>query len=89
LQKALKAPAGNEKTIIDAELASPGRPAPKPLPFGTTLKRVSGVLAAEPKRTFKVTTQDLYALLVTLQGRNVEQEHVDRVRKAFPVLWED
>jgi len=89
LQKALKAPAGNEKTIIDAELTSPGRPAPKPLPLRTTLKRVSGALATEPTRAFKVTTQDLYALLVTLQGRNVEQEHIDRVRKAFPVLWED
>lgn len=89
LQKALKAPAGNEKAVIDGELASPSRPAAKPLPLRTTLKRVSSRLEAEPRRTFKVTTQDIYALLVTLQGRNVEQEHIDRVRKAFPVLWED
>lgn len=89
LQKALKAPAGNERDIIDTELVQPASPAVKPLPFRSTLKRVSTSLAAEPKRTFKVTTQDIYALLLTLHGKNVEQEHIDRARKAFPVLWDD
>ena len=89
LQKSLKAPAGNEKEIIENELSQPVRPVAKPLPFQTTIKRLSKSLSSNPKHTFKVSTHDLYALLVTLQGKNVEQEHIDRVRKAFPVLWDD
>ena len=89
LQKSLKAPAGNEKEIIENELSKPVRPVAKPLPYQTTLKRLSQSLSSEPQRTFKVSAHDLYALLVTLRGKNVEQEHIDRVRKAFPVLWDD
>lgn len=89
LQKALKAPAGNEKEIIENELSRPVRPVAKPLPFQTTLKRLSKSMSSDPKHTFKVNTHDLYALLVTLRGKNVDQEHIDRVRKAFPVLWSE
>lgn len=89
LQKTLKEPAGNEKEIIESELARPARPAAKPLPFHTTLKRLSKSLDSEPKRTFNVSSRDLYALLVTLQGKNVDQQSIERVRKAFPILWDD
>jgi ParB family chromosome partitioning protein len=88
LQKTLKAPAGNEKDIIEDELAKPARPAAKPLPLPATLKRLSKALDTEPKRTFKVNSHDLYALLVTLHGKNVDPEHIERARKAFPVLWD-
>lgn len=89
LRKALQAPAGNEKAIIASELAQPAKPVPKPLPYQATIKRLSNSLNADPKRSFKVSTQDIYALLVTLRGKNVDQEHIDRARNAFPVLWED
>jgi len=90
LRKALKAPAGNEKQIIENELTRrPVRPAPKPLPFQKTIKHLSKSVSSNPKRTFKVSNQDLYALIVTLQGKNVEPEHIDRVRNAFPVLWDE
>jgi ParB family chromosome partitioning protein len=89
LQKTLKAPAGNEKDIIESELATPARLVAKPLPLPATLKRLSKALDTEPKRTFKVNSHDLYALLVTLQGKNVDPEHIERARKAFPVLWDE
>ncbi len=89
LRKALQAPPGNEKVIIDIELSNPVKPAPKPLPLQSTIKRLTKSLDDNPKQTFRVNTQDLYSLLVTLKGKNVEQEHIDRVRKSFPVLWED
>ena len=75
--------------MAETELSRPVRPAAKPLPLPTTIKRLSKSLGSDPKRTFKVSTHDLYALLVTLQGKNVDQEQIDRVRKAFPVLWDD
>lgn len=89
LRKALQAPAGNEKAIIESELDQPKKPAPKPLPLPSTIKRLSTTLKSNPKQTFKVNTQDLYSLLITLRGKNVEQEDLERVRKAFPVLWDD
>ena len=89
LRKTLKAPPGNEKEIIQQELSRPVQPAAKPLPIPTTIKRLSKSLESEPKRTFKVDTRDIYSLLVTLRGKNVDQEHIERVRKAFPILWGD
>ncbi|MGR8934045.1 MAG: ParB/RepB/Spo0J family partition protein [Gammaproteobacteria bacterium] len=89
LRKALKAPAGNEQAIIENELTQPVQPVAKPLPYQATIKRLSQSLQSDPKRTFKVNTQDIYALLVTLRGKNVEPELIERVRKAFPILWDD
>ncbi len=89
LRKALKAPAGNEKTIIENELSRPIKTVAKPLPMQKTIKRLSKSLDTNPKRTFKVSTEDVYALLITLQGKNVDQENIDRVRNAFPMLWDD
>lgn len=89
LRKTLKAPAGNEKTIIEAELSQPQRPTAKPLPMHKTIKHLSKSLESTPKQTIKVSTEDLYALLVTLQGKNVEDKDIERVRKAFPMLWSD
>ncbi len=89
LQKTLKAPVGMERQIIDSELAQPTKNMPKPLPFRATIKRLSRSIAAEPKRKFTLTTADVYALVVTLRGKDVDPEHLERVRKALPILWED
>ncbi|MGY6274346.1 ParB/RepB/Spo0J family partition protein [Methylomonas sp. MgM2] len=89
LRKALQGPPGNEKRIIEDELAKPARPVSKPLPFQKTLKRLSVSMKDSPSQTFKVNSADLYSLLLTLRGKNVGQEDIDRVRKAFPVLWDE
>ncbi|MGR8931741.1 MAG: ParB/RepB/Spo0J family partition protein [Gammaproteobacteria bacterium] len=89
LRKALQAPAGNEKAIIENELLQPKRPAPKPLPLPSTIKRLSARIKSNPQQTLKVSTEDLYALLVTLRGKNVEDVALERARKAFPMLWDD
>lgn len=89
LRKSLKAPAGNEKQIIESELTQPARPAAKPLPLQKTIKQLSKSLETKPKSSLTVSTQDLYALLVTLRGKDVEQQDIDRVRNAFPMLWDD
>lgn len=89
LRKALQAPAGGEKAIIESELSHPTRPAPKPLPLKKTIKHLSKSLDTETNRTFKVNKQDIYALLLTLQGKDVEPKEIERVRHAFPMLWSD
>jgi ParB-like chromosome segregation protein Spo0J len=89
LQKTLRSPAGQEREIIDQELAQPRKPAIKPLPFRSTIKRLAKSIDAEPKKTFTVSNRDLYALVVALQGKNVDQEQLERAKSAFPLLWED
>jgi len=90
LRKALDAPAGHEKEIIDQELSQPAKPAAaKPLPMQKTIKQLSKSLDTNPKRTFKVNTQDIHSLLVTLQGKNASPEDIERVRSAFPILWSE
>ncbi len=89
LRKALKAPAGNEKEIIENELSRPVQTVAKPLPLQRTIKHLSKSLNSDSKRTFKVSTHDLHSLLITLRGKDVDQEDIDRVRNAFPMLWDD
>ncbi len=89
LRKSLKAPAGNEKEIIEQEMSQPVTPTVKPLPLPKTIKHLSKSLNSKSNRTFKVSTQDIYALLLTLRGKDVDQQDIERVRKAFPILWED
>ena len=89
LRKALNAPAGEEKNIIENELSQPVKSAIKPLPMHKTIKHLSKSLSSTPKRTFKVNTEDIYSLLITLQGKNVDQKDIERVRKAFPILWDE
>ncbi len=88
LRKALQAPPGNEKQIIEAELSKPAQAMPKPLPFQSTLKRLSASIKSAPEQSLQVTTGDLYALLITLRGKNVAQADLERARKVFPMLWE-
>lgn len=89
IQKMLKAPAGDEKAVLEQELAVNNKPLPKALPLGSTIKRLGKAVSLEPERTFTLSTGDLYSLLVALRGRNVEQDHLDRLRKAVPILWDD
>jgi ParB family chromosome partitioning protein len=89
LRKVLRAPPGNEKEIIESELLRPALPALKPLPFQAAIKRLSNSISVDPKRTFKVSAEDLHALVLTLRGKNVDQKNIDRVRKAFPILWDE
>ncbi len=87
LRKSLQAPAGNEKAIITEELSRPVKAKSKPLPLPGTIKRLSKNLETSPTQSLKIDTRDLYALLVTLRGKNVEAEDLERARKAFPMLW--
>lgn len=90
LRKALQAQAGQEKKVINDELAQkPIRTAAKPLPLQSTIKHLAKTLDASPKQSLTVSTQDIYALLVTLRGKNVEQDILERTRKAFPMLWQE
>ena len=81
----LTAPAGQERATLDAALEalrSPGTPkAPRALTFRTAAKRLKG-----RKEAFRVTGDDLLALLHVLRGSSASAETLERVRAAFPGL---
>jgi ParB-like chromosome segregation protein Spo0J len=88
LRKVLQAAPGQEKEIIEKELTRPAaRPQPKPLPLQKTIKYLSKSLESAPEQSFNVNTQDIYSLLVTLRGKDVPEQDLNRVQKAFPMLW--
>lgn len=89
LRKALQAEPGQEKQIIENELNRPSAPnQPKPLPLQKTIKHLSKSLQSAPQQNIAVNTKDLYALLVTLRGKDVPEQELERAKKAFPMLWQ-
>jgi len=81
----LAAPAGQERATLDAALEalrSPGTPkAPRALTYRAAAKRLKG-----RKEAFRVTGDDLLALLHVLRGSSASAETLERVRAAFPGL---
>jgi ParB family transcriptional regulator, chromosome partitioning protein len=77
------APPGRERETLEAVLREPigARPAAKPLTYRSAIQRLKGQQA-----TFRVSGEDVLALLRVLRSKSVPAESVDRVRKAFPGL---
>ena len=80
----LAAPAGQERAALEAALArlrQPAEKAPRLLTYRAAAKRLK-----TRKEPFKVTGEDLAALLQVFRGKNAAPETVERVRAAFPGL---
>lgn len=80
----LAAPAGQERAALETALArlrTPAEKAPRLLTYRAAAKRLK-----TRKEPFKVTGEDLAALLQVLRGKNAAPETVERVRAAFPGL---
>lgn len=82
----LAAPPGQERTVVDralADLQAPGEvPKARVLTYRTAAKR----LKTRKKHTYKVTGEDVLALLQVLRRKEMPGETVERVRRAFPGL---
>ena len=88
IQKTLKAPVGKEKETLETEMAKSREKTVRPLTFKSAIGRLSKAIESKKEQTFTLDISDLYALVLTLQGKNCEKQHVDRVRKVLPVLME-
>lgn len=81
------APPGQERAVLEAALAAAmpsagAAPRPvRPLTFRTAARRLKG-----RKEPFRVTGEDVLALLQVLRSKSVPAASVDRVRTAFPGL---
>ena len=84
----LAAPPGQERAVLDAALrsvqsAGAAPPAVRALTYRTAAKRLKG--RTEP---FRVSGEDVLALLQVLHGKTASADSLARVRAAFPGLLE-
>lgn len=90
-----EAPAGREKVVLDKELKTlsqdnaAAKPRRKPLTFRIAEKRLRARSQKQPNSIFTVGAEDLLCLLVVLQGKHYDDEHLQRVRSTFPGLLEE
>ncbi len=93
-RRVLAAPPGEERAVADAalrELAGGAKAEPTVvLTPKTAQRRLARQLANDPKATYTVTAQDLYALLTVFADRGSadRERHLERVRAIFPALVE-
>jgi len=88
ISQTLKAPVGSEKETLEAALSKAHEHKFRPLTFRSAIGNISKVIKEKPQHHYTVKAEDLYALMVTLQGKNYTAEHLERVRAAFPGLLE-
>jgi len=86
IQATLKAPVGQEKETLEKALAKAHERTVRPLTFRSAIGHIAKVIEEKPSQTFTIQAEDLYALMVTLQGKNYKPEHLERVKNAFPGL---
>ncbi len=86
VKRTLHAPAGREKEILEQGLADARERKPRPLTFKSAIVRFSKSAEEKPRQTLTVEIEDLLALVVTLQGKNFKDEHLERIKRAFPGL---
>ena len=83
--------AGQEKMVLQRELErlsrDRGQNRPKkPITFHAAKKRLSSHLERQPETTYVVRGDDLFCLILVLEGKAHHDDHVSRVRETFPGL---
>ncbi|MBW2732423.1 MAG: hypothetical protein JRH20_08500 [Deltaproteobacteria bacterium] len=60
--------------------------AKKPLTFRKARQRLGQVAKENPRATYRVRSDDLMSLLLVLEGKEFEDQHLECVRSCFPGL---
>lgn len=86
------ASAGQEKITLEQELAKLAGSNPssktrkKPLTVKNLKKRLSTRIKEAPQTHYSVDVEDLFSLVLLLEGKEYEDAHLVRVRESFPGL---
>lgn len=83
------AEAGTERDVLEAELKNGAEKKKKPLNFRSAKKRLRAHLRVQPGASYTVQAEDLLSLLLVLEGREFEEQHLSRVQRKFPNLMQD
>lgn len=82
---AMTAPPGQERAVVEAELEALKRPEQPLAPRALTFRSASKKLKASSS-TYRVTGEDVAALLEVVRSKSAAKDVLERVRKAFPGL---
>ena len=87
------AEAGTERQVLKQELAKLDAPSPAPSKRPLTLrhakKRLAEQVERSPNTIFAVSGEQLLSLLIVLEGKELEEEHLKTVQSSFPGLFEN
>jgi ParB-like chromosome segregation protein Spo0J len=86
IQKSLKAPAGEEKAVIEEELAKQQGRVSKPLSFKSVLGHLANLRKTAPDMTYSIKLDHLYSLFKVLQGKEYSDQDIELVNEVFPEL---
>ena len=90
----LEAKPGTEKATADkliGELMTgmPTAKPPRPLTLSKATRKLAKQVELNPDQRYTIEGRDLMSLLMVLSGKESEDGHLARVRRAFPVLLEE
>ncbi len=91
----LDAPAGSEREVLENELkalseaGSKPQPVKKPLTFRSAKKNIAQKMKSKKARTYKINDETLLSLILVLEGKNFNNEHLESVKNAFPGLIDE
>ncbi|NLG19163.1 MAG: ParB N-terminal domain-containing protein [Fibrobacter sp.] len=86
IQKTLKAPAGKEKEVLEAEMEQPRARSVKPVTFKSVLGHFSKIKEKAPDYKFTLNIDDLYSFMKVLRGKDYSDDDLERMRVVFPEL---
>ncbi|MBF0286664.1 MAG: ParB N-terminal domain-containing protein [SAR324 cluster bacterium] len=91
----LNAPAGNERKILETELkalsagGSKPQPIKKPLTFRTAKKNIARKMETKKAQSYKIDNETLLSLILVLEGKSFNEDHLELVKNAFPGLIDE
>jgi len=85
---------GKEKEVADRLIGEilmdmPAYKPPRALTLSKATRKLAKHVEQNPKQRYTIENRDLMSLLMVLSGKESEDGHLDRVRKAFPSLLEE
>jgi hypothetical protein len=86
--RTLAARPGDEKTVMDEELAKQQARVVKPLSFKSVLGHFGKIKQNNPAATYTLKLDELSSLLKVLQGKAYDKKDVKAVKAIFPELFE-
>lgn len=84
-----EAEAGTERQVLQRELDrldAPSAPARRPLTVAKAKRRMMKHVKKNPNTVFAVTGEQLLSLLVILDGKEMDEQHLEAVERCFPGL---
>jgi hypothetical protein len=90
----LEAKPGMEKATADKLIGelltgAPAAKPPRPLTLSKATRKLAKHVEKNPSHRYTIENRDLMSLFMVLGGKESEDGHLARVRKAFPALLED